>query len=239
MATKRSSPTSSRKTLKKANTSTEVDESYPTIPVSTKTSKCKPCPAVRPTLMNVYNKVMEIKDTKYELTKTTNKGNPGIFLEKLVGIPISSACLDCLDGEVKAFPVKKLKKGEYVPKETIAITMLSKESLKDDDFKDSRCYKKMTKILYVPYYRDGDDIMFLEPTIIDLEVRPELFEQLEQDYQTIREKFIETNTLDGTSSLGKYLQNRTKGAGKDAPKTRAYYLRPNFIKDFVPINMPK
>jgi len=189
----------------------------------------------RPCIQDVHDKVVEITNTIYVLPKTANKGKPGNFLEELTGIPTSSECLDCTDGEVKVFPLKKLKNGEFVPKETIAVTMINKDTLKNDSFLESRCFKKMTQILYIPYYRDGDNITYMTPTIINLNDKSseKLKKQLHEDYEEIRNFIIQNNTLDGSSKLGKYLQNRTKGAGKGAPKTRAFYLRPTFMKDFV------
>jgi len=190
----------------------------------------------RPCILDVYQKVMEIKDMQYALPKTANKGKPGNYLEQLTGIPTSSECLDCTDGEVKVFPLKQNKRaGELVTKETIAVTMINKENLKNEEFTESKCYKKMTKILYIPYLREGDNITYMSPTIIDLR-EPQhavVLEQLKTDYDSIRKFLIDNNTLDGSTSLGKYLQNRTKGAGKDAPKTRAFYLRTQFMKEFV------
>lgn len=209
--------------------------------VSPKKKKvCKEiCDVIRPTIQFVHDKVIEISEQYFDLPKDKNKGKAGSYLESLTGIPTSSACLDCLDGEVKVFPIKETKKCDYVPKETIAVTMLSKESLRDDTFENSRCFKKLTKVLYIPYLREGDRIIYLRPTIIDLThpFHRDIFEQLKIDYETLQKHFIETGTLDGTSGIGKYLQNRTKGAGGDAPKTRAYYLRPTFMKDFVPITL--
>ena len=174
----------------------------------------------------------------YNLPKTTNKGKPGNFLESLTGIPTSSACLDCLDGEVKVFPLKIIKKCEYVPKETIAITMLSKEALQKESFKESRCFKKLEKTLYVPYIRNGDKIVYLQPTIINLneEKYKPVLEILTNDYNNIRQRYLETGTLEGSSRIGIYLQNRTKGTGKGSV-SRAYYLRPLFMKQLIPIHI--
>lgn len=189
----------------------------------------------RPTIEQVCAKVLENVNILHNLPKTKNKGTPGNYLENLTGIPTSSACLDCSDGEVKIFPLKLTKSGNYVPKETIAVTMLSKDSLVAHAFEESKVYQKLSKVLYVPYFRNGDIIQYFTPTIIDLreEKYAPLIETIRQDYQAIRKHFVETGALEGSSKLGKYLQNRTKGAGKGAPKTRAYYLRPLFMKEFV------
>jgi hypothetical protein len=196
--------------------------------------------AQRPSISEVYDKIIEIINKQYILPKTSNKGKPGNYLEELVGIPTSSACLDCSDGEVKVFPVKKVKSGKFVPKETIAVTMINNEDIKNHSFDDSRCYKKLLNTLYVPYYREDDVITYFKPTIINLFNNDDIKKQLKQDYDAISEYLTKNNTLEGGSSiLGYYLQNRTKGAGKDAPKTRAFYLRTQFISDFVNINPEK
>ena len=194
---------------------------------------------IRPSISEVYEKTCLIVGVKYCLPKTKDKGKPGSFLESITGIPKSSACLDCSDGEVKTFPVKRLKNGQVVPKETIAVTMLNQTNLAEHSFAESKCYNKMKKILFVPYFRENDDITFLSPTIIEdngPNMTP-LYEVFRDDYELIRQHFIETGTLSDTSSIGKYLQNRTKGAGGDAPKTRAFYLRQSFMTEHVPMNL--
>jgi DNA mismatch repair protein MutH len=192
---------------------------------------------IRPTVQSVYNKVVDISGIYFYLPKDKNKGKAGNHLESITGIPTSSDCLDCSDGEAKTFPVKLLKNGMYVPKETIAVTMLTK-SLAYETFENSKCFKKLSKVLYVPYLRERDKIMYLKPTVIDLTQDKDLCEQLKKDYELIQQHFIKTGTLEHTSKLGKYLQNRTKGPGGNAPKTRSFYLRTTFIKTFIPYNVP-
>jgi hypothetical protein len=188
----------------------------------------------RPTIQEIYDKMVPIVNTSYTLPVTTNKGLPGVFLEKLLGIPQSSACLDCADGELKMFPVKRLKNGGIVPKETIAVTMLSTDDLRNNDFKGSKCCKKMGRMLLVPYERIGDDIKCMAPIIIDLSDPnyADLFKALEEDYEAIRAQFLETGLLE--SKTGKILQNRTKGPGHGSI-SRAFYLRPEFAKKYVPM----
>jgi DNA mismatch repair protein MutH len=182
---------------------------------------------------HVHKKVIEIANTIYELPKTANKGKPGNYLEELTGIPTSSECLDCTDGEVKVFPLKKLRTGIIAPKETIAVCMINNNDLVGTDFYESRCYKKLSNVLFVGYYREDDKITYMQPTLFNLDAHTEIREQLKNDYDTIREYFMKNNTLEGTSKLGVYLQNRTKGQGGNAPKTRAFYLRTGFIRRWV------
>lgn len=187
------------------------------------------------TIADIYSKFIPIIGKKYSLPVTKNKGLPGTFLETLLGIPHTSNCLDCSDGELKTFPVKKLKNGTYVPKETIAVTMLSMEDLRTSDFPSSKCYKKMSRMLVVPYFREGDYIQFMTPKIIDKECEEysEVYSILEKDYETIRKDYIESGVL--KSATGTLLQNRTKGAGHGTT-SRAFYLRPAFMKRCVPLS---
>ena len=182
---------------------------------------------------HVHKKVIEIANTIYELPKTANKGKPGNYLEELTGIPTSSECLDCTDGEVKVFPLKKLRTGTIAPKETVAVCMINNNDLTTTDFYESRCYKKLSNVLFVGYYREDDKITYMPPTLFNLDTHNEIKEQLKNDYDTIREYLMKNTTLEGSSNLGVYLQNRTKGQGGNAPKTRAFYLRTSFIRRWI------
>jgi DNA mismatch repair protein MutH len=188
------------------------------------------------TISEIHAKLGPLVGNEFTLPITANKGLPGIFLEDLLGIPHTSNCLDCSDGELKLFPVKKLKNGTVVPKETIAVTMLSTDELRTNDFKSSKCCKKMSRMLVVPYYRNGDSIKFIDSRIIDRECDEfaELYAQLERDYNEIRTNYLENGLL--TSMSGKLLQNRTKGAGHGST-TRAFYLRPEFMKRIIQLSL--
>ena len=199
--------------------------------------------------------------------KQRDKGGVGKLFERLAGIPTSSACLDCLDGEVKVFPVtyskagyKNASKAEHQqrtmssefrtrehekvlkPKETVKITCLNNTKLLNQTFHASDCCTKLTNTLFVPYKRvnqdgendaKGERVVFLKPTLFTLTSRPTIENALREDYDLIRESLMNNQTLEGSSKLGTYLQNRTHGAGGNAPKTRAFYLRPAFIHSNV------
>jgi DNA mismatch repair protein MutH len=189
--------------------------------------------SLRPTVQEVFDKIIEIKGAMHHLPKTKNKGAVGHLAEVITGIPISSACLDCEDGELKTISLKKDKNGKFKGAESIAVTMLSVQKLEMSNFDDSKCYSKLKKTLYVPYYRDGDNVQYMQPILVELTIdeNVDLKNQLEDDYKNIQSYLAENGTLEGSSRIGKYLQNRTKGAGKGAPKTRAFYLRASFINE--------
>lgn len=186
------------------------------------------------TVSTIFEKVLRIVGTPYTLPKTKNKGLPGQFLEDLLGIPHTSNCLDCSDGELKLFPVKKLIQGTFVPKESIAVTMLSPDELRTTEFNSSKCCKKMSRMLLVPYYRTGDLIQFMMPKIIERSDFTELYATVESDYHDIQKHYLETGILQ--SKTGKLLQNRTKGAGHGTT-SRAFYLRPEFMKRCIPLHL--
>jgi hypothetical protein len=171
-------------------------------------------------IAEIQEKLSTIVNVQIHCPKIENKGAVGHLLEEKVGILRSSACLDCIDGEIKTVPLKKLQNGKLVPKESIAVTMMEKEF---SDFEKSRCFKKMQRMLVIPYLRDGDNVVFYSPTLIEL--TGALFELIKADYDLIRNSPLQ-------SKIGKYLQTRTKGPG-GSNKTRGFYLRPLFMREFV------
>jgi hypothetical protein len=184
------------------------------------------------TIEELQAKLIPLVGTSMNSPKTKNKGETGILLEKLTGIPQTPNCLDCVDGELKTFPLKRDGVGRLVPKETIAVTMLDRDTLKDCPFAQSRPCKKMSKMLCVPYERTGDTIVYYTPVLIDLSL-PQyqtLVAILQADYEQIQKKFVETGEL--SSSDGTLLQNRTKGAGHGST-SRAFYLRTDFVKKYL------
>jgi hypothetical protein len=188
------------------------------------------------TTAEVFAKIILFVGTEFTLPITKHKGRAGHFLQDLVGIPRSGDNLDMCDGELKLFPVVKLKKnGTLVAKETIAITMLCEDELRTSDFKSSKCCQKMNKLLFVPYLRNGDKIQFMYPKIIDRDCSEfaKLYNTIESDYNQIKTHFIDNGILE--SKTGTLLQNRTKGRGGPGKKTRAYYLRKAFVKDYIPL----
>ena len=182
----------------------------------------------RPTIHEVRDIAIALGTV--ECPRTRNKGAAGILLEKLTGIPQSSTHIDCSDGEVEVFPLKRKVKGELVPKETIAVTMMNAEKLeKEDDFVQSGCGTKLKRMLIIPYLREGNFVTFYRPIEFFLEGRA--LEELKKDYDGIRDTCMKTGILE--SRIGTYMQSRTKGAGRSARKTRAFYLKKEFINEFL------
>ena len=188
----------------------------------------------RPTLNSVATAVAVLVGQPVLCPKTKNKGDAGLLLERLTGIPASSALLDADDGEVKIFPVKTLRTGKRVPKETVAVTMLNHEALASTCWDKSHCASKLRRVLFVPYEREGDHIRLLAPVLFTAASHPELFAKLAADYAAIQTEWLTKGELHGNT--GVLMQSRTKGPGGKAKKSRAFYLRPAFLNELVELN---
>jgi DNA mismatch repair protein MutH len=184
-------------------------------------------------LKEIYDRLIAHANITHPCPKTINKGVAGFLVETLAGISQTSNCLDCEDGEVKCFPLKRLKDGSLVPKETIAVTMIQPAALTTTPWTSSNAYKKLANCLYIPYERETPaTIRLYTPYIFAISEGSPVFTQLAADYTAIVDVYRTTGSLESSSHLGKYLQNRTKGAGHGST-SRAFYLRPAFIKEFI------
>ena len=201
----------------------------------------------RPTVAQIKERFQFLKGKIFAYPKTKNKGGPGQFLEQQLGIPNSSACLDCSDGELKLFPLRKLKNGSLSPKETVAITM---RGLRAQDINNPKPWllsdlkKKTHNMLFISYLRDGDNITYLSAFSFGA-LCPE-YSVFESDYIKITDYYktrgicqlakddplYHSNTING-----KYIQGRTKGGGKKiggGARTVAFYFRKTeFMKDVI------
>lgn len=184
-------------------------------------------------LSEIYALLVPHAGRSFACALTKNKGVAGFLVETLAGIPQTSNCLDCDDGEVKCFPLKRLKNGKLTPKETIAVTMIQPELLTTTHWVDSNAYKKLKNCLYIPYLRNDDThVTLYAPFIFNIAPDSAIYTELGADYNTIVEHMRVTGSLSDSSKLGKYLQNRTKGAGHGST-SRAFYLRPRFITEHI------
>ena len=204
----------------------------------------------RPSLLSVKTIFdSTIRGTTHHFPRISNKGDVGQRLETLLGIPNSSACLDCEDGELKLFPVKKLKNGDFSPKETIAITTRGLKHDKQrpfsrlksvENWENSALKKKTDNLLFISYLRDGDNITFLHSYIFNSK-SPE-YAQFEADYNKIINHYNKNGicqlekgepTYISNTVNGEYIQGRTKGPG-GANRTVAFYFRSKeFVKNVI------
>lgn len=183
-----------------------------------------------------------------------NKGKSGQLLEITLGLNLSNTNLDFEDGELKTNKCDTTGK----PLETMFITQISTmidELLTGKNFYESKLYKKINNLLYVPISKVGapSEWMFLNCIHVNLDDNKfhNLKLQLEKDYYSICNQLNEhiKASNDGFihTSNGKYIQIRSKDSKPYHPiysdiykkevsnKNHAFYFKKEFMKYIVNI----
>lgn len=161
-----------------------------------------------------------------------NKGWAGQVLERYIGL---GACnIQAPNGghwELKMVSLKKLKNGKIAPKETMQITMINPNQVKDTPFEDSHLLHKLREVVICA--RIYNDINETKSDLVsvgkfDLSDK-KLYEQVKKDYDLVRNTIKTKGFTALTGAMGVYIQPRTKGAGHGSD-SRAFYARPIFVK---------
>jgi len=166
-----------------------------------------------------------------------NKGWAGQVLERYIGLGINN--VQAPNGgrwELKMISLKKLKNGNIVPKETMQITMINPEQIKNTPFEESYLLHKLREtIICARFYNDINETrsILLSVGKFDLGNR-DLYEQVKADYDLVRTAISAKGFSVLTGAMGVYVQPRTKGAGHGSI-SRAFYARPVFIKKILGI----
>jgi DNA mismatch repair protein MutH len=158
-----------------------------------------------------------------------NKGWAGHVCERYLGLPLNSSRAPNFGSwELKSTSLKRLKSGQLVPKETLAITMLDPFNVAATAFEDSHLLLKLQKILLVGRVwvdRSEPSSLLYGCASFDL-ADSELFESVKADYDLIRSLVIDGKPLSGR--YGRLIQARTKGPGHGST-SRAFYARKAFV----------
>jgi DNA mismatch repair protein MutH len=134
-------------------------------------------------------------------TGRQNKGWKGLILERLAGLENSNAkAPNGLTFELKSVSFRYVK-GKLVPKETMAITMINPQELREHSFFESHCWAKLKTIIFCAV----------------------------MCYEFIREKLVAHGFESLTGRDGKWIQARTKGTGHGST-SRAFYARTRLVK---------
>lgn len=169
--------------------------------------------------------------------KGRNKGWAGQVLERHIGL---GACnIQAPNGghwELKMVSLKKLRNGKIVPKETMQITMINPDQVKNTPFENSYLLHKLKEVVICA--RLYNDIKETKSDLVsvgkfDLNDK-ELYDQVKEDYDLVRNALKTKGFKALTGYMGVYIQPRTKGAGHGST-SRAFYARPNFIKKVLGI----
>ena len=174
---------------------------------------------------------LKYKITTYETGKQ-NKGWKGLILERLAGLENNvSKAPNGLSWELKSVSFHEVK-GQLVPKETMAITMINPEELKKHEFFESHCWAKLKSIIFCAvqwYGKNAEQAELIKVASLDFAETDELILEIKADYDFIRNKLITKGFAALTGSDGKWIQARTKGAGHGST-SRAFYAKTGLVK---------
>jgi DNA mismatch repair protein MutH len=174
--------------------------------------------------------------TTYETGKQ-NKGWKGLILERLAGLQTNvSKAPNGLSWELKSVSFHNIK-GQLVPKETMAITMINSEELKKHEFFESHCWAKLKSIIFCAvmwHGKNAENSELVKVASLDFAETDELILEIKADYDFIRNKLITKGFGALTGADGKWIQARTKGAGHGST-SRAFYARTALVKKIFEI----
>ncbi|MDE2951006.1 MAG: MutH/Sau3AI family endonuclease [Chloroflexota bacterium] len=163
-----------------------------------------------------------------------NKGWAGQVCERHLGLPLNSARSPNFGSwELKVVPLKYLKNGALVFKETMAICMIDKVEVARNDFYASHLLRKLSKMVVVARTVESD---YTEPSyvykVIDFVLSEELYEHIEKDYDEVRSVIRDPRRgFDClTGRMGVLVQPRTKGPGHGS-QSRAFYARKELLRE--------
>lgn len=169
--------------------------------------------------------IMPFKDGKQ------NKGWKGLILERLAGLTNNNdKAPDGMDFELKSVSFVD-KNGVYVPKETMAITMINPTELAAHSFYESHCWRKLQALVLCAVEwnaANATEAKLLEVTSLDFLKDAEIIKEVAEDYELIRQKLINEGFSALTGKDGKWIQARTKGPGHGSV-SRAFYAKKPFL----------
>lgn len=166
-----------------------------------------------------------------------NKGWKGLVLERLAGLEQNiSKAPNGLSYELKSVAFHYVE-DKLVPKETMAITMINPQELKEHDFFNSHCWAKLKSIVFCAvmwHGRNSKGAELLKVESLDFAEDDDLINEVKADYDFIREKLIKEGFGSLTGRDGKWIQARTKGPGHGST-SRAFYARKELVEKIFEI----
>lgn len=190
-------------------------------------------------LTAIIGKDLRILADKFEVTvfkgKNLNKGWAGQVLERYLGLPINSSQSPNFGSwELKVIPLKHLKRGQLTIKETMSVTMIDPYNIKQTEFEDSHLLIKLRRMIVAARIWESqaeERALLHKVTTFDLSDSV-VYNQVKADYDLVRKTILTDGFSALTSSMGVYIQPRTKGRGHGST-SRAFYARTSFLKKFI------
>jgi len=164
-----------------------------------------------------------------------NKGWAGHVIERYLGLPLNSAQSPNFGSwELKIVPLKQLKTGEVVVKETMAITMIDPVNVLQCKFEESHLLTKLRRIVVCARMFESKEersSLLVKVSTFDLD-NPTTYNQVKADYDLVQETIKTTGFHSLTGKMGVFVQPRTKGAGHGTT-SRAFYARKAFVSHIL------
>ena len=160
-----------------------------------------------------------------------NKGWAGLVIEHYLGLPQNSRQEPDFPGwELKVVPLRRDPAGALRVKESMAVTMLEPAEVLANKFEDSHLYDKLRSLVVVSrVYESAQELHSILHAAAEFDLDdPKIYEQVKDDYETIRQRIRASGIDSVNGDLGKLVQARTKGRGHGST-TRAFYARPIFV----------
>lgn len=178
---------------------------------------------------------------RYEVTVwkagKLNKGWAGHVIERYLGLPLNSAQSPNFGSwELKIVPLKRLRTGSIVVKETMAITMIDPVNVLQKGFEESHLLTKLKKIVVCARMFESKEersSILMRVKTFDLD-NPTTYQQVKADYDIVRETIRDKGFQSLTGKMGILVQPRTKGPGHGST-SRAFYSRKNFVSHILGI----
>ena len=154
----------------------------------------------------------------------------GHVIQLYLGLPLDSRqAPDTLGWELKVVPLI-VERGVYVPKETMAITMIDVTDVLGKSFGASHLFEKLRSMIVCGRLfvgRDETSSVLLTVGTFDL-VDPETRKTVERDYELVRDQIRSHGFESLSGRMGTLVQPRTKGPGHGSI-SRAFYARKEFV----------
>jgi len=191
---------------------------------------------------DLHNLAQEYGVTVLSPNGKVNKGWAGHVCERFLGLQINSSRSPNFGSwELKSVPLKMLKNGSLVFKETMAITMIDAYHVSRTPFEESHLLSKLKKAVIVARTVGAD---YSQPTFVhsvtSIDLSSELYVIAKTDYETVQSCLLDPRRgFDAlTGRMGAYIQPRTKGKGHGST-SRAFYARKNFLAKIIDLGESK
>ena len=165
-----------------------------------------------------------------------NKGWAGHLIERYLGLSINSSQEpNAGSWELKLISLRHLKSGKLTVKETMQVTRFNPDNVRQTDFENSHLLAKLRHVVIgarIWKSTQEEKSIFYGVTTFDLLDDLEVYNQIKDDYNLVRETIRTQGFSALKSEMGKYIQPRTKGRGHGST-SRAFYARVSFLKKFV------